>query len=103
MTEKIIPFIRSKYKVAGFHYQFHDIRATAGMNWTDHQLLLVEQGGTTLREAREFVKTRMGHASAAVTDRYLQHRRNLAQVQWATVEYESHLRSLSAKAMEGLQ
>ena len=102
ITEKIIPLIRMRYEVPGFHYQFHDTRATAGMNWTDHQLLLVEQGKITLKEAREFVKTRMGHSSAAVTDRYLQYRRNLKQVRWATVEYECHLKALSGKAMEGI-
>lgn len=102
ITEKVLPHIREKYEVPNFHYQFHDTRATAGMNWTDHQLKLVEQNACTLKEAREFVKVRMGHASAAVTDRYLQYRRNLKQVRWASVEYESHLKSLSASAMDGL-
>jgi integrase len=102
ITEKVIPFICSKYQAPRFHYQFHDTRATAGMNWTDHQLILVEQGLTTLKEAREFVKTRMGHASAAVTDRYLQYRRNLKQVRWATEEYECHLKALAGRAMDGL-
>lgn len=102
ITEKTIPFIRSKYDIINFHYQFHDTRATAGMNWTDHQLLLVEQGKITLKEAREFVRARMGHASSAVTDRYLQYRRNLKQVRWATEAYECHLKALSSKAMEGL-
>lgn len=102
MTERVIPFIRHKYGAKSFRYQFHDTRATAGMNWTDHQLKLVEQGEITLHEAREFVKIRMGHESAAVTDRYLQYRRNLKMVRWIGMQHESHLMKLAAQAMEGV-
>jgi len=102
ISERIIPFIRQKHKKIDFHYQFHDTRATAGMNWTDHQLKLVEQGKSTLHKAREFVKTRMGHASAATTDRYLQYRGNLKLVRWANQEYEDHLKQLAEQAMNGL-
>jgi len=101
ITERIIPYVRATYGVKNFHYQFHDTRATAGMNWTDHQLELIEQGKATLKEVREFVKTRMGHESAATTDRYLQYRRNLKFVSWAGQEYECHLRRLAEHAMEG--
>jgi integrase len=102
ITEKVFPFIRKKYGVGDYRYQFHDTRATAGMNWTDHQLQLVELGKITLHQAREFVKVRMGHESSATTDLYLQYRQNLIQVRWAGLEYESHLKQLSEQAMEGL-
>jgi integrase len=102
ITEQVIPFVRTKYGARNFHYQFHDTRATFGMNMTDHQLKLVEQGKTTLKEVREFVKTRMGHESAATTDLYLQYRSNLKLVRWVGVEYESHLKKLSERAMKGL-
>jgi hypothetical protein len=102
ITERIVPFIREKYGVPGFRYQFHDTRATAGMNWTDHQLKLVEQGKATLHEAREFVKIRMGHDSSATTDRYLQYRQNLKIVRWGGHEYESHLKRLSDQVMAGV-
>jgi hypothetical protein len=102
ITERVIPFIRKKYKTKDFHYRFHDTRATAGMNWTDHQLALVQQGKTTLHEAREFVKTRMGHESSVVTDRYLQFRQNLKLVRWAEQSHETHLQQLARKAIEGL-
>lgn len=101
IIERVIPFISEKYGFAEFRYQFHDTRATAGMNWTDHQLKLVEQGKATLKEAREFVKTRMGHESSATTDLYLQYRRNLAHVRWVGESYEGHLKQLAARAMEG--
>lgn len=103
ITERIIPYIREKHNQKDFHYQFHDLRATAGMNWTDQQLKLVEHGKISLHEAREFVKTRMGHESATTTDRYLQYRRNLKIVNWAGQGYENHIRRLSDLAMYGLK
>jgi site-specific recombinase XerD len=103
ITERVVPLIRKKHNAPAFAYQFHDTRATAGMNWTDRQLLLVSQGEVTLHEAREFVRVRMGHESSAVTDRYLKYRQNLKLVRWVAEEHESHLKALSTRAMEGLQ
>lgn len=79
MSEVVIPYIRSKYD-GSFHYQFHDLRATFGMNLTDSQLILVEQKKRTLHQVREYVKVRMGHESAATTDKYLQFRGNLTHI-----------------------
>lgn len=102
ITDYVIPYVHKKYNAKYFHYQFHDTRATFGMNLTDHQFKLIEQGKTTLKEVREFVKTRMGHASSATTDLYLQYRQNLKLVRWVGEEYESHLQRLSERAMEAL-
>lgn len=102
ITDQILPFIRKKYGVEDYRYRFHDTRATAGMNWTDHQLKLVERGSITLHEAREYVKVRMGHDSSFTTDLYLQYRQALKQVRWAGIEYESHLKQLSLQAMRGV-
>ncbi|MEJ2795303.1 hypothetical protein WAE56_17995 [Iodobacter sp. LRB] len=103
ITDRIIPFIREKYAEPNFHYQYHDTRATAGMNWTDRQLLLVAQGKATLHEAREFVRVRMGHESSEVTDRYLKYRQNLKLVRWVAEEHESHLQQLAALMMDELK
>jgi integrase len=102
ITERVIPLIRKMSGEKNFHYQFHDTRATAGMNWTDHQLKLVEIGNTTLKEAREFVKTRMGHESSATTDKYLRYRRNMKLVRHIEELHETHLRELGQRAMEGM-
>jgi hypothetical protein len=101
ITERVLPHIRERHG-ASFHYQFHDLRATFGMNLTDQQLELVASRKITLHQAREFVKTRMGHASAATTDLYLQYRESLEQVQQAGAGYEKHLKALSDQAMKGV-
>ncbi len=103
ITERVLPFILQKYGAMKFKYRFHDTRATAGMNWTDHQLKLVELKKTTLFSAREFIKTRMGHESSMTTDRYLQFRENLKFVQWAGQEYDNHLKRLASLIMKDVR
>lgn len=94
ITERVIPLIRERYNIPRFHYRFHDIRASFGMNLTDVQLGLVAKGESTLYQAREFVKTRMCHDSSATTDRYLQYRNNLKLVRTVSANYNEHLRQL---------
>lgn len=97
ITEKVIPFIREKFNAPNFLYQFHDTRATYGMNLTDDQLARVARGEITLHEAREFVKSRMGHESSAVTDRYLKFRGNLKFVRAVESQYANALRELAER------
>lgn len=92
--EKVIPFIRNNNGEPGFSYQFHDTRASYGMNLTDFQLDRVKQGDITLHQAREFVKSRMGHESSATTDRYLNYRQNLQIASSINSEYSIHLQKL---------
>ncbi len=103
MTERVIPFIREKYSAPNFHYKFHDIRASYGMNLTDIQLDRVSKGDVTLHLAREFVKTRMNHESSSTTDLYLQYRNNLKFIRSVGEEYDGHLRRLAQLALEGFQ
>lgn len=92
IRDYVLPLIRQQYP--DFHYQFHDTRATYGMNLTDQKLVEVARGETSLHEAREYVKTRMGHESSAITDRYLKYRGRLKLVRKANSKYDEHLRKL---------
>ncbi|MDR6382150.1 site-specific integrase [Paraburkholderia caribensis] len=94
IIERVIPSIRAIEGFERFSYRFHDLRATAGMNWTDYQLTLVSHRKTTLHEAREFVRVRMGHDSSATTDRYLKFRERLQQVREVEELHEDYLRVL---------
>jgi integrase len=102
IAERVLPFIREHHAMH-FKYQFHDTRATHGMNLTDDRLALVASGEITLHQAREFVKTRMGHSSAAVTDRYLNYRSNLHLTRQVNSDYDSHLRDVTKAAMKGFE
>jgi integrase len=100
ITEYLIPTIRRDHHHS-FSYRFHDLRATFGMNLTDEQLKKVAAGEITLHEAREFVKTRMGHESAATTDLYLQYRGRLQFTRQVNDQYGTHLQMLVKRACEG--
>jgi hypothetical protein len=100
ISERIIPAIRTKHD-AHFHYRFHDLRASFGMNLTDSQIALVESKKITLHEAREYVKTRMGHTSSATTDIYLNYRKKLNHARFAIADFERHLQTLLDSAMDG--
>lgn len=97
MSEVIIPYVRERYDPQ-FRYQFHDLRASFGMNLTDSQMKLVERKKRTLHQVREFVKVRMGHASASTTDCYLQYRGNLSHLQHITDDHDGFLRGLAMEA-----
>ncbi len=95
IKERVIPYIRKNNNAPSFRYQFHDTRASFGMNLTDYQLDLVSKGDVTLHQAREFVKTRMCHESSGTTDRYLQYRSNLKFIEAVSSDYHNHLRDLA--------
>ncbi|AMV44266.1 site-specific integrase [Paraburkholderia caribensis] len=101
ITERVIPYIRERFEIKDFHYRFHDLRATAGMNWTDYQLDLVANGKITLHEARKYVQVRMGHESSETTERYLKFRRRIEQVRQVEERHAKHLRDLCERAMVG--
>ena len=101
IADRVLPEMRKKLS-KHFHYQFHDLRASFGMNLTDSQLKLVEKGERTLHETREFVKTRMCHASTVTTDSYLQYRKKNKIVKQIQRSYEDHLRNLTETAINGL-
>lgn len=94
IAERVIPYIRLKSGNSSFSYSLHDLRATFGMNETDHQMKLVNAGKITLHQAREHVKLKMAHESASITDRYLNYRANQAMVSHAQENYETHIARL---------
>ncbi len=98
----IRPYIEKKYGCKKFDFSYHDTRATFGMNLTDLLLEQVEAGRATLSEVREYVKTRMGHESAATTDLYLNFRHKLKFKRVVVEQRETHLKDLCRQAMEGV-
>jgi len=100
IRDRILPWIRERYE-RDFHYKPHDLRATYGMNLTDVQLAAVEQKKKTLSQARDYVRVRMGHDSAANTDLYLNYRQNQEIVYAAVDGHEIYFRDLIEKAWQG--
>jgi len=101
IRDRVLPKMREKLG-KDFHYKFHDLRATFGMNLSDSQMRLVEKGDIRLHDAREFVKTRMCHDSSLTTDRYLQFRKNNRIVYEVQKHYEDHLERI-VDAVNGIE
>lgn len=99
--KSLLPHIRNEDKFKRFKFKFHDLRATYGMNLTDTQLELVKQGKITLFQAREFVRIRMGHANANITDRYLKYRENTCLIRQSQMDYEEHIHVLTNEFLGG--
>ncbi len=83
-------------------FRFHDLRATFGMNLTDAQMMLVQNGVITLHQAREFVKSCMGHSSSRTTDIYLNYRGKLKHLKNVQNAYETHLSEIAEIACNKL-
>lgn len=101
IADHMLPTLRTRLGPE-FKYRFHDLRATFGMNLTEQQMALVEQGKATLHQVRDFVRVRMGHESSATTDLYLNYKQRLQHVRHVVSEHEGHLHQLMQRAMEGL-
>lgn len=100
IRDRIIPWVHKKYD-KNFHYRPHDLRATYGMNLTDIQLDLVEKKIKTLAQARDFVKTRLGHTSYATTELYLEYRSGQEMVYASIDGHETYFRELIDRAWKG--
>lgn len=98
ISDSVIPLIREKHD-AKFHYRFHDLRASYGMNIVDHLAPLIDSGKITYTAALNFVRVRLGHESLITTERYLKYRANQKMAQRVQDEWESRLQQMAKRAM----
>lgn len=96
--ERVLPFIRNKFN-PNFSYQFHDTRASFGMNLADEQLELVSKGKVTLHQCREYLMARMWHESSETTDLYIRYRSTQTFARTVGEKYDSHLKKLINSTM----
>ena len=94
ISQRVIPQMRRRLNDDGFRYKFHDLRATFGMNLTEIKLRDVQSGAITLHQARDFVRSAMGHEKLETTDLYLNHEYNLKMARDVQRGYETHLEKL---------
>lgn len=94
ISKRVIPIMRDKLSNEKYTFRFHDLRATFGMNLSESQISLVEEGKQSLHDAREYVKARMGHSSIEITDRYLNYKVNLNTLMSHQENYEEYINFL---------
>ncbi len=84
----VIPEIQKS--IPGFHYQFHDLRATFGLNWVD-AVMSGEGGRQRYLWAREQLRKLMWHKSATTTDRYIEYRQTAENLDAAEASWGQDL------------
>ena len=94
ISRTVIPTMRVKLSDNKYIFRFHDLRATFGMNLSESQMRLVEEGKQSLYEAREYVKARMGHTTTEMTDRYLNYKSNFDTLMTHQENYEDYINIL---------
>lgn len=77
-----------------FSYQFHDLRATFGMNLLEDYMSQVKDGKMNQLELLDKLKNRLNHEDVNVTLAYLKYREDHPQLAQAQSELETHLEGL---------
>jgi hypothetical protein len=95
ITDYVIPEVRKTIK--DFYYQFHDLRATFGINWVD---AVLGEGDTHGRYiwAREQLRKLMWHKLPTTTDRYINYRKHLQDLEKAEAHWNQELLDLIRSA-----
>jgi hypothetical protein len=93
IKEFILPYIHEKYDPE-FHYQFHDLRATFGMNLVDERQPQMNSGELTYTAVLLEVQARMCHKSPTTTELYLQYRKKRKLFDAAQDGWEGKLQGL---------
>ena len=95
ITDHLIPEVRKT--IPDFHFQFHDLRATFGINWVD-AVMRDEDARQRYLWAREQLRKLMWHKRATTTDRYIEYRRNLDHLEKAEADWNQNLLELIRSA-----
>ncbi|MFJ4259621.1 site-specific integrase [Pseudomonas monteilii] len=82
-----------------FKFQFHDLRATFGMNLIEDHMKNSKEGKVLQNELLDLVRGRLNHSSIEVSLRYLRFRADHPLIAYAQSEHESHLEGVINEAM----
>lgn len=95
ITDYVIPDIQQT--LPGFEYQFHDLRATFGINWVD---AVMKDGDTRKRYlwARDQLRKLMWHKQPDITDRYIGYRQHMQHLEKAEANWNQNLLDLIRSA-----
>lgn len=91
IEQQVVPLLQKSHPL--LKYRFHDLRATFGMNWVDHQMSPAgrEDMGKRYLWVREQLQKLMWHRSPLTTDKYLNYREDQHQTQQAMKDWSRHL------------
>jgi hypothetical protein len=95
ITDYVIPEIRKT--IPAFHYQFHDLRATFGVNWVD---AVMRNQDTRQRYiwTRDQLRKLMWHKRPTTTDLYIDYRQHTELLEKAEADWNHNLLDLIRSA-----
>ena len=95
ISDYVIPEARKT--IPDFRYQFHDLRATFGLNWVDAAMASGSERERYLW-TREQLRKLMWHRNASTTDRYIEFRRHVENLDAAEAGWNNDLLELIRSA-----
>ena len=98
MADYVIPWINERHEKK-FSYQFHDLRASFGMNLVDQFSSELATGSMSYTSLLNLVQDRLCHSSPVTTERYLKFRSKRKMVEAVQSDWEDHLAALSLRAI----
>jgi hypothetical protein len=99
MRDYIVPYVRAKY-AASFTYQFHDLRATFGLNLCDSLASKLSSAKVNYTTVLNLVRSRMCHASLQTTERYVRFRADRRLAEAVQGDWEHQIQLLTNRALE---
>ena len=95
ITDYVIPEIQRT--LPSFSYQFHDLRATFGINWVD-AVMKDEDTRERYLWARDQLRKLMWHKQPNITDRYIGYRQHMQHLEKAEANWNKNLLELIRSA-----
>jgi len=90
IKRQLLPTMKKAFG-QNYHFQFHDTRATFGMNLVDACNKLVDEGEMPASEVLPFVQSRMNHSDSKTTEKYIKYREKNKQVAKVVESYQNTL------------
>lgn len=98
MKDYVLPYVRERHD-RDFSYQFHDLRATFGMNLVDQFADDMASGQVSYTSVLNLIQGRMCHSSPTTTERYLNFRTKQKLVEAVQNDWEEHLAAFTRRAL----
>jgi hypothetical protein len=100
IADYLLPAMRLRMNNARYEFQFHDLRATFGLNKVDAWKQKINDKAMTYTDALSQLSQLMWHSSPSITERYLKYREKLALFEAVQDGWNEHLMTLVQRVLK---
>lgn len=101
MTDRLIPLVRKKLKDSNFSFQFHDFRASFGINYLNYSQPKIDSGEMKRLEVLEALADLMWHSNVEMAERYVSYRNNVRnEVRQANERFFSYQNEIIERVLQ---